>query len=187
MHMPATQERWTPTAVRALPDDGKRYELIGGELLVTPAPRSLHQAVVTELLVRLREYVRREGVGVVLPSPADLELEPETIVQPDVFVIPFGRDRTLPEWSEVKELLLACEVISPATARYDRVTKRRFFARNAVAEYWVLDPDGEFIERTIRGDEKVEIAAERLIWDPPGARESFTLDVVELFRSARGA
>jgi Uma2 family endonuclease len=88
MHMPVTQRHWTTAAVRALPDDGNRYELIGGELLVTPAPRWSHQEAVGELHLQLRLYLDREAAGHVMLSPADIELEPGTIVQPDVFVLP---------------------------------------------------------------------------------------------------
>lgn len=184
MHMPVTQHRWTAAAVRALPDDGKRYELIDGELLVTPAPRWSHQDLVGELYHRLRLYLDRERVAHAMMSPADIELEPDTIVQPDLFIVPGSRRAR--EWPEVKELLLACEVLSPGTARYDRVTKRRFFARTRVEEYWVIDPDSELFERSRRGDERVEVVAEEMIWQPPGATAPFRLDIPELFETALG-
>jgi hypothetical protein len=107
MHMPATRRQWTAAAVRGLPDDGNRYELIDGELLVTPAPRWSHQEAVGELYYRLRRYLDREGIGHVMMSPADLELEPETIVQPDVFVVPVTLESHPREWTDVSALLLA--------------------------------------------------------------------------------
>jgi Uma2 family endonuclease len=183
MHMPATQHRWTAAAVRALPDDGKRYELIDGELLVTPAPGGPHQEIVGELYFRLRQYLDRDRVAHVMMSPADIELEPGTIVQPDVFVLPGARRARA--WTEVKELLLACEVLSPSTARYDRVTKRRFFARASVGEYWVLDPEAEVIERSVRGEPRIEVVVDQLAWTPVGSSSAFTLDVAEFFRATR--
>jgi Uma2 family endonuclease len=186
MHMPVTQRQWTAAAVRALPDDGNRYELIDGDLLVTPAPRWSHQEAVGELYHRLRLYLDREGVGHVMISPADIELEPETIVQPDVFVVPVSASTGPQEWPDVEELLVACEVLSPSTARYDRVTKRRFFSRTPVQEYWVVDPDGELFERSRRGDDRIEVIAEELIWHPAGAAAPFVLDVPGFFRKVRG-
>lgn len=186
MHMPATRRHWTAAAVRGLPDDGNRYELIDGELLVTPAPRWSHQRAVGELYYRLRLYLEQERVGEVVTSPADIELEPDTIVQPDIFVVPPSGGKPLSEWPDIKDLLVACEVLSPSTARYDRVTKRRFFSRAWVLEYWVVDPDGELFERTLHGDEKVEIISEELIWHPPGAAAPFVLSVPEFFEKVRG-
>ena len=68
--------------VRALPDDGNRYETVHGELLVTPAPRLTHQRIVVRLTVALDDYVRRHQVGEVLASPADLSWGPDILVQP---------------------------------------------------------------------------------------------------------
>ena len=72
--------------VRALPDDRKRYEVIDGGLLVTPSPTGLHQRAVSRLIVLLDPYVNACGLGTVLASPADIELDREGYVQPDVFV-----------------------------------------------------------------------------------------------------
>lgn len=85
----------------------------------------------------------------------------------------------------MKELLLACEVLSPSTARYDRVTKRRFFARASIGEYWVLDPEGEVIERSVRGEPRIEVVVDQLAWTPVGSSNAFALDVAELFRATR--
>src|SRR6185503_19102091 len=105
MGMPAIRRRWTTDDVRALMDESRawpRYELIGGELLVTPAPGFIHQIAVTALLGVLTPYVRREDIGVALPSPADLELRLGEITQPDVFVVPLetsaNNDR-IAKWS----------------------------------------------------------------------------------------
>ena len=186
MHMPVTQRHWTAGTVRALPDDGNRYELIDGELLVTPAPRGSHQRAVGELYYRLRLYLEQERVGEAVTSPADIELEPDTIVQPDIFVVPLSGGKAWKEWLDIKDLLVACEVLSPSTARYDRVTKRRFFSRTRVLEYWVADLDGELFERTLHGDEKVEVISEELIWHPAGAVAPFVLDVRAFFQRVRG-
>ena len=128
MVMPATAKCWTADEVRALieanPLQTPRYELIDGELLVTSAPNYDHQRAVSRLWRLLDDYLRVHGVGEAAVSPFEVELEPESLAQPDVFVIPplpKPRPRRL---RQVKRLLLAAEVISPSSARYDRVKKR---------------------------------------------------------------
>jgi len=188
MHMPATRQRWTAEEVRALQDESRawpRYELIDGELLVTNAPRAQHQRAVAALFLRLSEYLAREPIGEVLFSPADIELEPETIVQPDIFVLPLVGGRRSPEWKDVKSLLLACEVLSPNTARDDRVTKRRFFSRVGVGEYWVVDLDAEIVERSGPSDDRVELITDTVIWKPDVAAMPFSLDLAVFFSALR--
>lgn len=170
MAMPALQERyWTADDVRALPDDGKRYECIDGELLVTPAPRGLHQLALRELFLRLQPYVVEHGLGELLWSPADIELEPKALVQPDLFVLQLKDGITrFRQWTDIRTLLLAIEVLSPSTARYDRVVKRRFFQRTGVAEYWIVDLDAQLVERWRPQDDSPEIISETLRWQPAG-------------------
>jgi Uma2 family endonuclease len=127
--MPDTARRYTVDEVLALPADGNRYELVDGELLVTPAPRSTQQLVAGELYYRLRRYLEEhaEGIQVVL-SPADIRWPNEVLVQPDLFVVPTSQ-LTAEDWSSVRTLFLAVEVVSPGSARHDRVTKRRVYQR----------------------------------------------------------
>jgi hypothetical protein len=82
MSMPRTAMDWTAERVRALPDDGKRYEVVDGELLVTPSPRTPHQRALGELHFRLTEYVRATGIGEVFFSPSDLEFDARTLCSP---------------------------------------------------------------------------------------------------------
>jgi Uma2 family endonuclease len=147
MGMPALQKhRWTAADVRALMDASRhwpRYELLDGELLVTNAPSLAHQIAVADLLVRLSGYCDEEGIGMALTSPADVELEPENIMQPDVFVVP---RELVPanepmQWPHVTSLLLAVEALSPSTMREDRVRKRDFYLAHHVEEYWIVDLD----------------------------------------------
>jgi Uma2 family endonuclease len=190
MVMPAytSRHRWTDTEVRALmeasPGHWPRYELMGGELIVTPAPGDVHQVAVTEILYLLKTYVDRQAIGVALASPADLRLLPGTIAQPDVFVAPPGGppdpdDRSA--WSAVKTLLLAAEVISPSSIRTDRVEKRDYYMSAGVPEYWVADCDARVIERWNPERETPSIVSATLAWRPFGAREPLNIDVHRLF------
>src|SRR4051812_7801783 len=99
---------YTPHMVRALPHDGNKYELVYGELLVTPAPRLWHQLLVSRLHEAVVTYLRTEPIGCVLTSPADISWGPDVLVQPDVFVVPLEQARTL-EWTNVRDLLLVAE------------------------------------------------------------------------------
>ena len=106
---------YTADMVRALPDDGNRYEVIDGELFVTPAPSARHQRAVTGISARLWNYLRGTAWGEVMSSPADISFSEDRLVQPDVFVAPLGPGGRKPrQWSEIRGLLLAVEVLSAA-------------------------------------------------------------------------
>ena len=186
MGMPQATQEWTAEMVRALPDDGKRYEVIDGELFVTPAPRLLHQRAVTEILFPIREYVRRNHIGEALSSPADIEFDPKTLVQPDVFVAPLIQGRRPRTWKEVTGLVLAIEVLSPSSARADRVVKRRRYQRAAVPEYWVVDLDARLVERWRPGDERPELMSETLTWQTSSSVEALTIDLPAFFSEVVG-
>lgn len=188
MGMPALSRRWTAADVRALMDESRhwpRYELLDGELLVTPAPNGPHQFAVTGLVRRLGEYCARERVGMALVSPADIVLAPETIMQPDVFVVPEGliSSEHEPRWADYHWLLLAVEVLSPSTGRQDRIRKRDFYLANGVREYWIVDTDARFLERWTPERDRPDVRRDFLEWHPAGAATRFTLDVQEFFTS----
>ena len=180
MGMPQTAEIWTAEQIRALPDDGLRHEVVDGEHLVTPAPRALHQIAISELEAILRPYVREHGLGRVIFSPADIELDRQTLMQPDLFVTRKVRVRT---WKDAVPLRLAIEVLSPSTARADRIVKRRRFQRAAI-ECWIVDLDARVVEVWRPGDKRPEVAAERLEWQPEPALPPLVIDLLAFFREA---
>src|SRR5438067_13933482 len=94
---------YTADMVRALPDDGNRYEVVYGELLVTPAPRPWHQVLVQRLIVALATYLHRDPVGLVLSAPADISWGRDVLVQPDVFVVLPEEARSL-TWNRMRTL-----------------------------------------------------------------------------------
>ena len=172
---------FTADQVRALPDDGNRYEVVHGELLVTPAPKALHQEVVRRLLVGLSLYLDAEPVGHVLPAPADISWGPDTLVQPDLFVVPLEEARTL-DWSRMKSLLLVAEVLSPSSSRADRFTKRSEYQRQGIPLYWVVDPDHHQMEVWTPEMTAPRLERERLVWQPAGATRQFEIALEALFR-----
>jgi Uma2 family endonuclease len=173
---------WTADMARRLPEDGNRYEVVYGELLVTPAPRLWHQELVRRVVVALAKYLEANPVGLVLTSPADISWGADVLVQPDVFVVPTEQARTL-EWSAVRDLLLVAEVLSPSTPRHDRFTKRRRYQEAGVPLYWIVDGDERQVEVWTPGDVFPRIERDRLVWQPEEAGAPFTLSLQELFQA----
>ena len=179
------QERWTIDDVERLMEErdgyAPRYELVDGELLVTPAPSTRHQVIVGELFVLVREYVKRHRLGRAVFSPGTVTLAPQTRFEPDLYVIPLV-DGRMPQWTDpVTRLLLAAEVVSPSSARHDRITKRRFFQRHGVPEYWVVDGEAQAFEVWKPGDERAALIDDRLVWQPREGVPEFELDVKRFF------
>jgi len=176
-----TPTYWTRDMVLALPDDGQRYEVVYGELLVTPAPRAPHQLVVQRLHLALAHYLQQQPAGHVWLSPADISWDEETLVQPDVFVVDTTESRTL-DWAAMQHLLLVIEVLSPSTARADRFTKRRRYQEADVPDYWIVDPVRRQVEIWHPADRHPRIEAEQVTWIPMGSPHPLIVVVEELFR-----
>jgi len=172
---------YTADMVRALPDDGNRYEVVAGELLVTPSPRFWHQHLVGRISFALQTWLQSQPVGVLVCSPADISWGPDVLVQPDLFVVPFEQARTL-DWTALQTLLLVVEVLSPSTARADRFVKRRRYQEAGVPLYWIVDGDAHQVEVWTPSDHFPRIEREVLEWSPAGAGEPFTLPLADLFR-----
>ncbi len=181
MAMAAATTHWTADMVRALPDDGNRYEVVDGELLVSPGPSWQHQRAATALFLRLHPYVKANAAGYVMLAPADVEFRHDRMVEPDVFVVPLVDGQVPRTWEEVGRLLLAIEILSPSTARADRTVKRRLYQSEAVPEYWIVDVDARLVERWRPEDDRPEILTERLEWHPDPAQQALELELEEYF------
>lgn len=120
--------------VDALPDDGRRHELVDGIIVLSPAPRRVHQRGVVELTRLLADAA--PSYLEVLVAPFDVDADPQSQVEPDILVLP--RDETE---RPVPPPLLAVEVLSPSNRGYDLLTKRNLYERIRVHSYWVVDPD----------------------------------------------
>ena len=182
MGMPSAERVWVAADLAELPDDGNRYEVIDGELHVTPAPSLDHQEAVARLYRIIAPYVEAQRCGHTFFSPADVTFSPARAVQPDVFVMPRTAERRPRTFIEVGRLLLAAEVLSPSTERWDRVDKRRVYRQHSVPEYWIVDVDARWFERSTPGNEQPELIRDRLTWHPEGAGEPLEIDVEQYFR-----
>lgn len=180
MHMVAPTY-WTADMVRALPDDGQRYETVHGELLVSPSPRERHQAAHRELMIDIGNYLRAEPVGVLYSSPSDISWgRPDVLVQPDLLVVDPIELRS-GAWADVRRLLLAVEILSPSSKRADRFTKRTLYQRQGVETYWVVDADARAVEVWTPGSVFPVVEETTLRWHPDGASTALEISLGQLF------
>lgn len=185
MSMPVVRrDRWTTDDLDRLIVEREgftpRYELVDGELLVTPAPSWRHQRIILELAASLKAYLGRQRLGEVLLGPAELKLASGERYEPDLFVVPaIQGQRPLEEAAVIPSLV--CEVLSPGSSRHDRITKRRAFQSHGIPEYWIVDADARAFEVWRPMDERPALIDDRIIWSPNGASEAFELDVATFF------
>lgn len=118
-----------------MPDDGHRYELIDGVLVVSPAPRHVHQRTVGNLHLALRQACT-DDFEVIL-APFDVALSDDTVMQPDLLV---ARRQDFTERDLPTAPVLAIEVLSPSTRAFDLLLKKDRFQRAGCSHYWVIDP-----------------------------------------------
>jgi len=121
------------------PDDGNRYEIINGEVYVSPAPYVSHQEILRNLFVILHDHVRKHRLGTVLFAPLGIVLEKASAVQPDLIFIASARRSIIEDKAVFGASDLIVEVLSPSTASRDRGMKRDLYLRCGVAHYWLID------------------------------------------------
>jgi len=185
MGMPAApREVTTVEEFLALPEDtGRRHELLEGEYVVTPSPTYRHQRAVTLLYERLKPALASEPDYVLFPVPGDIVLGANSVVEPDLFLIPRPASPDI-HWREVSLPLLAIEVLSRSTAARDRGIKRRLYQEAGVAEYWIVDLDSRLVERWQPQDKRPEIVRDVLRWMPPGSSTALDIDLAGFFAEA---
>jgi Uma2 family endonuclease len=131
---------------RELPSDGKRYELVHGEVHFIPTPNTRHQFTLQNLALSLGPYARMNHLGEYLVAPLDVRLGEKTVLQPDLIYISNARAGIIQEnWIEGAPDL-AVEVLSPSTAGHDRATKLPIYASVGVPEVWFIDPKAKTVE-----------------------------------------
>lgn len=168
---------WTYSEYARLPDDGNRYEVLDGEVLVTPAPTPHHQVVIQRLLLRLIEYVHGRGAGWVFQD-VDLLFRSGQFLRPDLVVVPAeGRGGITDRGVEVAPALVA-EVLSPSSRTIDRKKKPRRYLDFGVPAYWGVDPEEGAVRRwdaAADPDDPVRIEG-TLRWSYPEGAPALELD-----------
>lgn len=188
MGMPAAVTSWTVDMLDALEDDGQRYEIIDGQLFVTPAPSDVHQLVVLELATRLSAYLRPASLARVMTAPADVR-KPDrkrNRVQPDVFVVRLTDGKRPPYPYDLSDLLLTIEVESPGNPELDYRVKRALYLTHGVPEYWVVNAVAQIVSRFRSVDDPGEVFGQRITWHPAGMAEPLVIDLPALFADALG-
>ena len=146
-YWPPPQGEWTYEDYARLQENGLRYEVIKGELVMTPAPRPKHQEVSLNLTYALHQYVKGNRLGKVYEAPIDVNLPGlASPVQPDLLFIAAERLDIIKEKFIEGAPDLIMEVLSAGSERQDRRTKFELYARAGVREYWLVDPDGRSID-----------------------------------------
>ena len=137
--------KFTYEDYRTAPPD-KRYELLDGELLLTPAPNLRHQRLQFRLGSRLGRFIEEHALGEFFFAPCDVVLSDTDIVQPDLLFVSRERRHLLSSGDNVRGAPdLVVEILSPATAERDRGYKRTLYAKHGVKEYWLVDPAAETV------------------------------------------
>jgi Uma2 family endonuclease len=144
--MKAVEPRLTYPELRLMPDDGKRYELIDGEVFVTPSPSEKHQRVLGNLFLSLSNCAKTRNLGRVYVAPFDVVFGEKTALQPDLLFVSAGRLGIIGPEYVLGAPDLVVEVLSPYRQSYDRVTKLEQYALHGVTECWVVDPFAESID-----------------------------------------
>ncbi len=180
-----SHNNWTVAKLHALPDDGKRHEIIDGVLYVTPSPAWSHQVLLSRLFLLIGPYCQSVGIDAYF-SPADLRSSERTVVQPDLFVVPRIEGEPIREFPRTSSLLLVVEALSRSTARRDRTIKRELYQSQGVPEYWIVDGGARAIERWRPGLDAPEILQHTLVWHPVPAHEPLEVDLPDYFRRALG-
>ena len=144
------------------PDDGRRYELVRGALLVTPSPRPRHQRICKRLALLLEGYFGQGGLGEVFFAPTDVVLTDEDVFVPDLVVV--GNPSDVTERAIEAPPLLVVEILSPSTRKRDRGIKAERYAELGVQHYWIVDSEQQTVECF-----RLDAAAYRLIASAKGA------------------
>ena len=184
--MPVPKVPFTVDDLESMPADGNRYEIIDGDLFVTPAPTVYHQRAQMSLVGRLLPYVTSIGLEL-FAAPTDVRVSRTTQVEPDLIALPLmsDADRST-RWIAMSRVMLAVEILSPSTRRLDREQKRRLYLAQGVREYWMVDIDSRSIEVWAAKRQAPRIARVEMAWQPVPERDPLVLDLVALFNEVSG-
>jgi Uma2 family endonuclease len=171
-------KKWTLEELHSLPDDGNKYELVRGELFVTPPPAGDHETIAARIARILDPYVERHGLGLVYRPRAVFRFEGSE-VEPDLMVRREQLKGTK-DWDEAPHPTLIVEILSPSTRRRDQNQKRQYYVDSRIPEYWIVDSDRRVFLVVRPGEPDMEVRGV-LTWTPPGVASPLTFDVARVF------
>ena len=181
-------KRWTYEEFARLPTSGStRYEVIAGELVVTPGPWMRHQRIVGRLHHRLVAFVESERLGEVFLGPLDVLFAEGDYLEPDLTFVRRDHSHLLAERGIEGPPDLVVEVLSPSTATRARGIKLERYRLYGVPEYWVVDPDARMIEvwhlDRSASEAVVLTVHDTLRWTPMPGGVTLAVGLAELFRA----
>lgn len=179
MAMPLTLPIYTVDMLRQFPQDGNRYELLEGFLIVTPAPTPPHQIVATRLVVAIEPYLAGAGLAHAV-CVGEIECAPKTHLEPDLLVFPASAPPSK-GWKAFRNWWLAVEIFSPSSRMYDRNYKRDAYLALGVREVWLVDFWEKEVWISRRGGPADQAAREVLHWHPTEMPAPLGIDLVRLF------
>ena len=182
MRMADPTTRWTIDELHRLPDDGNKYELVRGELFVTPPPTDEHETISARLTRLLDPYVAANGLGLVYRPRAVVRIGIDTEVEPDLMVRQ-PQDEPQATWEGAPLPILVVEIESPTTRRRDHLHKRSVYMDAGIPEYWIIDGEERAVLVIRPGHEDV-VAGETLTWHPSGAAQPLVIDLADVFGPA---
>ena len=177
--------RWSYDEFARLPsDDGKRYEIIDGELYVTPAPRTPHQLGLVRLGSRLHGFVEQHELGWVIPGPVDVLFAEGDYLEPDLVFVRKERRGIISDRGIEGPPDLVVEVLSPSTEARDRGIKRERYMLYGVPEYWVVDLDAKRIEvhRFLEDSSSPTVLTDEVRWQPVSGGPVLTISIADVLR-----
>jgi Uma2 family endonuclease len=184
MAMPVALPRFTLEDLASFPDDGNRYELVDGILLVTPAPMPPHQLVLSRIVSWLGHVLGFPPRALVL-SPGVVEIAPNVHLEPDILVVPLDQPMD-GKWTDVRVFRLAVEVSGRGSRIYDREYKRPAFLRAGVLAVWRADLKERCIFVSRPDAPQEERHPETIAWQPPCLPQPAVLDVRAVFEGVTG-
>ncbi|MHC9542355.1 MAG: Uma2 family endonuclease [Vulcanimicrobiota bacterium] len=166
-----------------LPNDRNRYEILEGDLIVTPSPTTNHQKVSRNLEFILFSHIKQSNCGELFDAPMDVILDESTVVQPDKIFILKEHLHILSKRGVDGAPDLLVEILSPATAKYDRISKKQLYARYGVRWFWIVDPDERKVEEYEREGESYNLITARSEKDSftPGIFPELTIELSEVW------
>ena len=179
MRMATATRRWTLDELHRLPEDGNKYELVRGELFVTPPPTDAHETIAARLTRLLDPYVAAHGLGLIYRPRAVVRIGRDVEVEPDLMV---RQPRATPNatWNSAPLPILIVEIESDSTRRRDRVYKRTVYIGEGIPEYWIFDGETRTV-CVVRPDHEDITADATLTWHPREAPEPLVISLVDVF------
>lgn len=188
MAMATTRKVWTLEELHSLPDDGNKYELVRGELFVTPPPTDEHETILARLTALLVPFVATHHLGLVYHPRAVVRFEGSE-VEPDLMV---RQPQSGPpaDWDTAPTPILVVEVLSGSTRRRDQKEKRELYIDAGISEYWIVDAERRII-RVVQPGMADRVEHDRFVWQPRGASSGLDIQLGDVFgpswRSPDGA